>query len=461
MIEIDKKRVVIVGMGRTAVALAALVQRHGGEPFVSDFADTAALAPYREALDALGVPYEVGGHSDATFERCDIVVPSPGVSPSIAPILRAAEAGATVACELDIAASYCTAPVLAVTGTNGKTTTTELLRVMIEACGHTAGLAGNNAVPFSAAVMADTQPDWMVLEVSSYALERIAWFRPHIGAVLNLSPDHLSRHGSMEAYAAAKVRLFSNCSAQDTAVLNRDDEAVYGMRAGLRARMRAFSLEQPVPDGLYLDGKDIREGGEIIASAGDVRLPGRHNIANALAALTMFRAGGFDWDRGLEALRNFPGVEHRIEFVCENSGVAIYNDSKSTNIDSLRVALESFEEKVVLIAGGRGKGADYRVLSPLVAERVAHLVVFGEDGPALADAFRADTQVTAAETLDDAVSQSLNAARAGQVVLFSPACASFDMFTNFEERGRAFKASVRRQALGEAACNAKPSSCST
>lgn len=456
MLDVHGKRVVIAGLGRTAVALARLVQRMGGEPFVSDCVDTPALAPHRAALEAANIPYEVGGHSHRIFRTCDIVVPSPGVSPRIAPILTAVAAGATLSCEFDLAFPHCRSTIIAVTGTNGKTTTTEWLRAMVAACGHPVGLAGNNDHPFSEAVLDDPAPEWLVLEASSYALEGIQHFRPRLGAVLNLTPDHLARHGTMRAYAAAKRRLFAHCNAQDTAVLNQDDPAVYAMRAGLRAHLRTFSLDHRVDAGLYLQNSDIREGGRTVASAAEIPLPGRHNVANALAALTMLRADGFNWDKVLEGMRGFRGVEHRIEFVGEFGGIRIYNDSKSTNIDSLRVALESFEEPLVLIAGGQGKGAEYGVLQPLIAQRVDHLVVFGDDAPLFAAAFSSVTSVERAATLEEAVCKALEAAAPDRVLLFSPACASFDMFTNFEERGRAFKAIARRLASGETACNAKP-----
>lgn len=444
--DVQGKNVTVVGLGRTSLALVRLLLREGARPFVTDRDDSPKLAEYKHALDELGVPYECGGHSAAAFDEAAVIIPSPGVSPSIPPIAKARAAGAAVVGEMEFASAYCKSRVLAVTGTNGKTTTTELLRALVAACGHNVVLAGNNAFPFSSAVQMDPAPEYVVLEVSSYQLETIQRFRPWIGAVLNVTPDHLARHGTMENYAAVKACMFENQEPDDYAVINVDDPAVRTMADTTRAEVWRFSLEGPVEYGLWLDGDSIRIGCREIAKISDTILPGRHNLQNVLCALSMMRAGEFNWPRVLEGLRGFKGVEHRIEHVACLEGVDYFNDSKSTNIDSLKVALESFPKPVVLIVGGQGKGADYRVLCDLVSRGVKHMITVGEDAPLLEEAFEAVVTFERAKDMDDAVERAARAAEPGETVLLSPACASFDMFDDFEHRGRVFKDIVRRRA---------------
>lgn len=442
------EKVAVVGMGRTALALVRLLLREGAEPFVTESSDTESLSPFKEELSALGVGFETGGHTQEAFKGAALVIPSPGAPPGIAPIAAARARGAQVLGEVEFASRFCASKTLAVTGTNGKTTTTELLRALVAACGHSVVLAGNNDVPLSAAVMIEPAPEYVVIEVSSYQLETARTFRPWIGAVLNVTPDHLGRHGSMDGYAAVKAALFAHQGLGDVAVLNADDERVATMNVPREATRQMFSVSRRVETGLWLRGDEFCEGDTPVATTADTLLRGRHNHENVCAALTMMRAGRFDWGRALEGLRRFQGVEHRIELVASRDGVDYFNDSKSTNIDSLRVALESFANPVVLIAGGRGKGADYRVLRDLVRARIKTLVTIGEDAPLLEEAFGDLVRVRRAETMDDAVRAAAEAADSGDAVLLSPACASFDMFDNFEHRGRVFKDSVRKRVEG-------------
>ncbi len=441
--ELRGKNVVLAGMGRSAVGAAKLLLARGARPFVSDSNDGPSLDAHRTALDALGVAYECGGHTLRRFEEADLVVLSPGVPPAIAPVAQARARGVPVLGELELAWRFCQSRVLAVTGTNGKTTTTELLRAMIAACGRSVALAGNNDTPLSLAVLDAPPPEFIVLEVSSYQLENVETFHPWVAAVLNLTPDHLGRHGTMEEYAAMKARTFARQTRGDAAVVNWDDPRTAAMPVPGGVRRMAFSLTDRIKDGFWADGAIIRHGDEAVAALADNPLPGRHNLANVLAALTMMRAGGFDWEGVLAGLRQFRGVEHRIEHVVTCDGVDYYNDSKSTNVDSLRVALESFDRPVVLIAGGRGKGADYRVLRPLMRRMVKHMVTLGEDAPLLEAAFGDLAPAERAESMAAAVARARAATVPGDVVLLSPGCASFDMYANFEERGRDFKQCVR------------------
>lgn len=445
-VNLNGKNVTLVGMGRSSLGAARLLLREGAIPFVTDHASPAALGAWLPQFVALGVGHETGGHSSAAFTQADLIVASPGVPAMLPFLVEARHRGVPVLGELELAWRFCFSKVIAVTGTNGKTTVTELLRSMITACGPTTALAGNNATSFSEAVLADPAPEFLVLEVSSYQLESTERFRPWIAAVLNLSPDHLARHGTMEAYAAEKARILSQQGPGDTAVLNADDAWCAGMPVAKEAQAHFFSLTQRVDAGLYVEGSRICAGGEAVAALADNPLPGRHNLANVLAALAIVRAGGFDWAGCLGALREFKGVEHRIEKVDTVSGVTFYNDSKSTNIDSLRVALESFGQRVVLIAGGRGKGADYGVLRDLVEARARLVILLGEDASKMAAAFQEVTAIHLAAGMREAVELAQQVAAPGESVLLSPGCASFDMYENFEERGRDFKQCVRTLA---------------
>ncbi len=446
---VNGKKVTVVGIGRTAVSLARLLKREGAEPFITDAKPGHELSDHLLELDDVDVPYETGGHTEHAFQHAAVVIPSPGVPPTLDCIQRARKAGADVISELEFSFPYCRSRILAVTGTNGKTTTTELLRCLISACGEEVILAGNNNTPFTTAVLADPAHPFIVLEISSYQLELIRTFRPWIATVLNLTPDHLARHGSMDGYAAAKARIFAFQDETDKAVINLDDPSVRAMESNVRGTVWHYSLNEKVERGLWLRGDAICLGDLHIADASDTVLPGRHNMQNVLAALTMMYAGGFDWDDVIAGLRTFRGVEHRIEHVVTVGGVSFFNDSKSTNIDSLRVALESFSKPVVLIAGGRGKGADYRPLRDLVQQHVKKMVTIGEDTALLEAAFGDIVPQARATSMEDAVSLAGGAANHGDVVLLSPACASFDMFDNFEHRGTVFKECVRQYAEGE------------
>ena len=435
--ELHGKNVTCVGMGETALALVRLLLAKGARPFITD--SGTGKAGIREKLAQLGVPFETGGHSAEAFRRAALIIPSPGVPPGLPPIL---ESGAPVMGEMELASRFCRSRVLAVTGTNGKTTATELLHKMVAACGRTVLLAGNNALPFSAAVLAEPPPELIVLEVSSYQLETASTFRPWIGCVLNLTPDHLGRHKTMEGYASVKARLFAQQAAGDTAVVNEADPWTSKMVVPAGVRRLGFHTSSPCKAGLWCDGANIYEANDVVATTQDIPLPGRHNLENALAALTMMRAARLPWNGVIAGLRQFKGVEHRIEHVLCRDGVDYFNDSKSTNVDSLKVALESFTRPIILIAGGRGKGTGYASLRGLVQERVKAMVTLGEDAPRLEGDLADLVPVERASGMRDAVLRAARLAGAGDVVLLSPACASFDMYTDYEERGRDFKACV-------------------
>ena len=436
--------VTLVGMGRSAVGAATLLAHHGARPFVTDVSDGASLAPWCEALDALGIPYEIGGHTARAWEAPAVVIVSPGVPPSIAPLEAMRERGVPVIGELELASRFAQAPVLAVTGTNGKTTVTELLHHVVQALGFRSRLAGNNHTSFSAAVLDDEMPDYYVLEVSSYQLETVDRFAPWIGAILNLTPDHLGRHGDMKGYGAAKARLFgAGTRTAQCAILNADDAEVVALSLPSGIEKSVFSVETAPPLGLYSDGASLWIDGEK-AGALQFPLPGRHNRANVLAALTVLHVGGFDMAACLGALTSFTGVAHRLEHLGVLAERHWYNDSKSTNIDSLRVALESFEEPVVLLAGGQGKGSSYDSIRATVGEHVRHMVAFGVEAPVLAKAFQGETDVHVVQDMVEAVRLAHHLSAPGETILLSPGCASFDQYDNFEARGEHFRTVVRQ-----------------
>ncbi len=445
-LDLAGKNVTIVGLGRTAVALAKLLIAKGATPFITESREEHELGDLPQALYANSIPYEAGGHSPKAFDRVDIVVPSPGVPPTIAPIAEAKQRGAEVVGEMEIASQFIGAPMIAVTGTNGKTTTTALLHALIQRCGHRSVLAGNNDLPLSEAALIEPVPDYFVVEVSSYQLETCQTFHPWMAAVLNVSNDHLARHGTMENYAAVKSRIYMNQVESDFAIINMDVLRCAEMRSSIRARVVPYTQESAIDDGLSIHDEHIYWKNDCVAAVTDIPLPGRHNRENVLAALAMMRTGDFDWPSVIDGLRTFRGVEHRIEFVAAIGGVKFYNDSKSTNLDSLRVALESFDDSVILLAGGRGKGSDYTTLSDLVKAKVRCLVAFGEDAEAIEAAFAPVVPAYRVESLTDAAEEALRHARSGDAVLLSPACASFDQFPNFEVRGRVFKDWVTQQA---------------
>ena len=442
----EGKKVLIVGIGRSGVAVAELLLSRGARIYATDIENNETTTIYAEQLYEIGVAYEIGCHSDDIFDLQDCIVVSPGVPLTIPALVRAQSRRIPILGELEVAFQCCRAKVLAVTGTNGKTTTTELLRAMIAACGHKVPLAGNNDRPLSRVAIEGSQPEYVVVEVSSYQLETTQLFRPWIAALLNATPDHLKRHGTMDAYIAAKFKIFANQRPGDIAVLNADDAEVADLSLPTGVRKTQFSVTHTVEDGLWTDGNIIRAGTEAVATCDDVPLPGRHNIENALAALTMARAANFDWEKCLEGLRNFKGVAHRIEHVLNAQGVDYYNDSKSTNVDSLRVALQSFDRPLVLIAGGRGKGDDYETLIPLIEAHVKALITFGEDAENLQRAFADIVQTECAPTFEEAINRATQAASPGDIVLLSPGCASFDTHKKFEDRGNHFKRHIKHLA---------------
>jgi UDP-N-acetylmuramoylalanine--D-glutamate ligase len=444
-------RPLVVGAARSGLASARLLARHGLPVVVCDRRPAAEAAEADRELERLGVARAFGRDDEGLLAGRDVVVWSPGI-PIDHPLARAARAAAIpVISELELGYLAAHAPMVCVTGTNGKSTTTDLVGTLVRTAGREVAVCGNigRAV---CEVAEDVGPaGLLVVEVSSFQLEAVDRLKPRIATWLNLTPDHLERHGDFDGYGAAKQRLFARQDEEDWAVWNADDPEVTRRRTGA-ARALEFSARAPVGEGAFVrDGEIVlawRGGTERVMSASELRLRGAHNLANVLAALATVLPLEIAPGVLRETLRAYGGLEHRLEPVATIEGVEFVNDSKATNAASLEVALKSFERPVVLIAGGRDKGQDFAPLAPLVRSAAAHLVLIGEGAERIAAAWRG-VPVTRADGLDEAVAAAFRVARGTRpplTVLLSPACASFDMFHDFEDRGRRFKDTVRRLA---------------
>jgi UDP-N-acetylmuramoylalanine--D-glutamate ligase len=444
--ELLQLRVCVIGAARSGVGVARLLKGKCASLFVTDRAPAESMQSARDELAGLGVPFEFGGHTGKALEA-DLLVVSPGV-PTNAQVLEEARAkGKKIVSELEVASWFCPGPIVAVTGTNGKTTTTALIGRMLEDARKPSVVAGNIGVAFSQVVGGMGEDSTAILEVSSFQLDHIASFHPRVSVLLNITPDHLDRYEhSMERYIASKCRIFENQRVGDSLVYNHDDEVVrteVHHRVPDAVRLIPFTLTRNVRTGAWLEGESmmILHGGEpteIIPSRG-ISIKGMHNLSNAMAAALAAISVGVTPASLRATLKNFKGVEHRLEFVREFRGVTYVNDSKGTNVDSVWYALQSYDAPIVLLLGGRDKGNDYARLFPLVAKRVKVVIAIGESAEKVREAFSPLVRVVAAKSMEEAVNAGERLSSPGDVVLLSPACASFDWFENYEHRGRVFK----------------------
>ena len=439
--------VVVAGAARSGLAAAALAARRGARVTVSE-ARPAAAEGAGEALRRLGVALELGGHRSATFDAADLIVLSPGVSPRIPVVARARAAGVPVISEIELAARWLRGRVVAVTGTKGKSTTTVLSGRMLDTGGLRTVVGGNIGRALSSQVDASTPDVIHVVEVSSFQLELTATFRPWIAVCLNLSPDHLDRHGSLEEYVRAKARIFANQTSEDAMVINADDPRVLEMARGGRARPLRFAVSRTLSEGVHVTAGAIahRSGGEDrrLVPLSAVRLPGRHLLSDVAAAAAVGTLAGVDPAAMTRAVQSFAGLEHTLEFVAEHDGVRYVNDSKATNPAAARAAIECFDRDLVVILGGRFKGGRMADLRAPLGARAAAVVAIGEARPRVREALGDVVTVTEADSMSEAVAAARRLARAGGTVLLAPACASLDMFSDYAERGRAFKEAVGR-----------------
>jgi len=440
-------KAVVIGLARSGVGAANLLAREGEEVTVTDIRAAEELKGFAEELSP-SVNLVVGRHPDWLFEDADLVVVSPGVPLGIRPVEIARRAGARVIGELELAYEHLSdLPFYAVTGTNGKSTTVTLLNLMLRRAGRRCIFGGNIGNALTAEALrrsnggGDAAPeDCVVVEVSSFQLEAIESFRPRVASILNITPDHMDRYRTLDEYREAKRRIFANQRRGDWLVLNADDPETMKLR-GRRRNVRFFSRRGKV-NGVYLRGGTVcsSEHGPIL-EAGDIRIKGVHNLENAMAASAMALLAGCPPEAAAGVLREFQGLDHRLEFVRELGGVRYVNDSKGTNVGAVVKSLESFSQPVVLIAGGRDKAGDFSALRPLM-DRVKAVVLIGEAAGKIRDALSDLVQCVPAGSMEDAVRKARELAAAGDVVLLSPACASFDMFRDFEDRGRRFEKAV-------------------
>jgi len=443
--DLKGKKVLVVGLGKSGLAAALFLRRRGAHVTVSDVRSAEALAKDIPALLDEGIMVETGGHGLLTFRRQDLIVVSPGVPLNTPELAQVKSFGLPVIGELELAARFLKGKTLAITGSNGKTTTTALVGEILEKAGVPTLVGGNIGVPVVALIDQSTDDTWSVLEVSSFQLESTERFHPSIAVILNITPDHLDRHGSFENYALAKERIFAAQTESDCLILNADNARAAQAAVRSVPRVFFFSIEHSVEQGawvedgfvVYRSGKD--QPTEKIMPLSGVPLKGAHNVENVLAAVVASRQAGVTAEQIRTGVEAFQAVEHRLEFVAKINGVDFYNDSKATNVDATMKAVSSFSSGIHLILGGKDKNSDYTQLSQLVHDRVTAIYTIGSAAAKIESELRGVVSILSCETLDKAVSAAASAARPGEVVLLAPACSSFDQFENYEQRGRAFK----------------------
>ncbi|MGB8494564.1 MAG: UDP-N-acetylmuramoyl-L-alanine--D-glutamate ligase [Candidatus Acidiferrum sp.] len=446
-IELRKMRVLVVGLARTGVATALFCAKHNAIVTATESRAEGELGDAPAKLREAGVALELGGHTEKTFLAQDLIIPSPGV-PADNPFLQNARSkGITVWSEIELAYRFLEGKLIGITGSNGKTTTTALVHHILQSAGIPTFLAGNVGTPLISCVEEMNGGTVTVAELSSFQLELIEKFRPDIGLFLNLTPDHLDRHKTMEAYAGAKARIFENQTELDAAVLNADDPPTVNY-APKKPQAFWFSRKQRVQQGACLSGDDIvivhHAKEEFVMKQAEIPLAGAHNVENVLAAVTAARLAGVDTATIAQAVRSFAGVEHRLEFVAEIGSVRFYNDSKATNVDATLKALDAFPGRILIILGGKDKGSDYTALQKPLREKAILALLIGAAADKIEKQITGSVAIERAATLDRAVELAAHAAQPGDIVVLAPACASFDEFQNYEQRGRVFKELVHQ-----------------
>jgi UDP-N-acetylmuramoylalanine--D-glutamate ligase len=453
LIDLSNKRVLVVGLGRSGVASALFLKSKGARVTVSDSKPEDQLRNEMPALLDQGIAVETGRHGERTFQNQDLIVVSPGVPVDAQPLVQARALGEQVIGEIELAYEFLPGPVIAITGSNGKTTTTTLVGEILAKSGLKTLVGGNIGTPAISLATQATSDTNIVLEVSSFQLETIRSFRPKVAVVLNITPDHLDRHRTFQAYVDAKARVFENQAPEDFAVLNADDPTCVELAKRTKAQVFWFSRKREVERGTSVRNGEVlfRSSGaeHLVMPVSDVPLKGGHNVENILAAICTAELMGCHAADIHRAVHEFKAVEHRLEFVANVRGVDYYNDSKATNVDATIKALESFPANIHLILGGKDKGSDYTVLNSLLRERVKAVYTIGAAAEKIQNQIKGAAKVVAAGTLDAAVKEASASASPGHIVLLAPACASFDQFQNYEHRGRVFKELVTNLAAGQ------------
>jgi len=446
-IELRNKRVLVVGLARTGIATALFCAARGARVTATDTRTEKELGDAVAALRKAGVALELGGHRQELIFNTDLIIPSPGV-PSDASLLQFARSkGVTIWSEIELAYRFLKGRLVGITGSNGKTTTTSLIEHILRTAGFSTILAGNIGTPLISCVGKSSDETLTVAELSSFQLELIEKFRPNISVFLNLTPDHLDRHHTLESYGRAKARIFENQVESDSAVLNADDPGTTPY-APAKPQVFWFSRKQRVAQGAFAKENDIvfrREGTEeSILKLADIPLAGAHNVENVLAAVAATRLAGAEPAAIAKGVRSFAGVEHRLEFVAEIGGVRFYNDSKATNVDATSKALDAFPGRILVILGGKDKGSDYTLLQAPLRDKAILALLIGAAADKIEKQIAGSVAIEQAGTLERAVEIAAHAAQPADIVLLAPACASFDQFQNYEHRGRVFKELVHQ-----------------
>jgi len=446
VIELAGKKVLVVGLARTGIATALFCAERGARVTATDSRAESEIPETAQKLRSAGARLELGAHHAETFAQQDLIVPSPGVPPTMPALAAARAIGVPVWSEIELAWRFLRGRMICITGSNGKTTTTSLIGHILETAGLPVQVAGNIGTPLISRVDISSDASFTVVEASSFQLEFISTFRPNIAVLLNITPDHLDRHGSIEAYSAAKARMFENQGLEDFAVINADD-SVAPRYAPTGPRVFWFSREKKVVSGCYVRGDEIvfRCDGEetVLLNCKVIGLRGSHNMENVLAAASAARLAGVEPSAISEGVRTFAGVEHRIEYVATIGGVEYFNDSKATNVDATLKALDAFPANVLVILGGKDKGSDYKILRQTLRSRARLALLIGSAADKIEADLAGAIPVERVETLERAVESASRRAKPGDTVLLAPACASFDQFENYEHRGRVFKQLVR------------------
>src|SRR5580698_1028062 len=444
--ELKNKRVLVVGLARTGVATALFCAARGARVTATESRTEAQIGDAAAQLRAAGAMLELGGHIDRSFLEQDLIVPSPGVPADFPQLALARKAGVKIWSEIELAYRFLQGSMVGITGSNGKTTTTALIGHILRCAGLPTFLAGNIGTPLISMVDQTKRNTVTVVELSSFQLELIDTFRPNVGLFLNLTPDHLDRHHTLKAYGDAKARIFENQTAEDAAILNADDVGAAAY-APPKPQVYWFSRKQRVAQGAYLRGEEVvlRIDGEdhTVLRRGEIPLAGSHNLENVLAAAIATKLAGAAVPAIAAGVRSFAGVEHRLEFVAEINGVRYYNDSKATNVDATLKALDAFPGRILIILGGKDKDSDYTVMQQPLREKAILALLIGAAAEKIEKQITGSVTIERPGTLQRAVETAARTARSGDIVLLAPACASFDQFENYEQRGRIFKDLVR------------------
>ena len=452
MMELRGKRIFVVGLGRTGLAVARFLAAEGASVVACDDASSPALKKVAASLKEFAVDVSLGAVPVDVPKAVDCVVPSPGVPPAHPLLLDAIEKNIPIISELELAFHFTNAPIIAITGTNGKTTTTRLIGSILQEWGKKVFVGGNIGTPLISCAGKDSNLEYLVVEVSSFQLQWIKTFRPRIAVMLNVAPDHLDYHGSMDRYRAAKERIFENQCEGDMAVLNAEDAGSALLAFKIQGQVCLFSSSAAVEKGMFLDRESLRcrapgERDEVYP-VNHIMLEGRHNMENVMAAVIVAKGCSCPHNVIASVLASFPGLEHRMEYIGQKNGVRFYNDSKGTNVDAVARALEAVPGPIVLLMGGRNKQGNFAPLSELVREKVREVVLFGEARHEIDQSLGGVVETRSARRLAEAIEIALGDSRRGDTILLSPGCASFDEFLNYEERGNFFKETVGRTING-------------